>query len=166
MRTFIIALLASIGFLALAAPAQSADRESLKAPCATPAITASIMAQRVSELGELGKSRWLVQDMSVSHPKLAGVIAGKDLVWIAETAPCAFVRGLVDHEWMHLQQDRRYSGHAEAAFGGMDTVEAVADCGAQQLGNPYYTPYLRNRGFGCTEYENSSARSLIELKGK
>jgi len=164
MRSTLIALLAFVAVFLLAAPAQSADRDSLRKPCATPAVTQAIVDQRTAELGETGKSMWIVQDMSVSHPKLWGVIAAKNIVWVAETAGCGFLRSLVDHEWAHLQQDRKYPGRADAAYGGMDEVEIIADCVAKEFGNPDYSPYLKLRGSGCTEYEKQSARSLIELR--
>lgn len=151
--------LAVAAVFALASPAQSADKSAMWAPCASAEAAQAIVDARVDELQETGKSQWIVREINDTNPRAVAVVARPGVVWIDEDLGCAFVRSTVDHEWAHIQQDRRYPGHAQGAYG--DHFEPIADCVAFLLGNPDFAPYLTKRGFGCTEYELQSAHSLI-----
>ncbi|WP_007025174.1 hypothetical protein [Saccharomonospora iraqiensis] len=76
---------------------------------------------------------------------------------------CDEVRDVVLHEWIHLQQARTHNtwDAVQAAYGGQQQAEIVADCGARLLGSEL-TPYLDEAGRGCTAAELDHARALTQ----
>lgn len=157
-RKWAVGLALTMGFTLLASP------EAAPAPTPSPAScdVAALVAERVAELGETGRSSWtVVQGRIVDGSRSLLGAAGVDEVQISSEVPCDLVSTVVSHEWMHLQQERRYPGRAGEAYGAKG-LERIADCGAQLMGG-HYAPYLEKIYPGpCSEYELQSARSLIK----
>lgn len=157
-RKWAVGLALAMGFTLLASP------EAAPAPTPSPAScdVASLVAERAAELGETGRSSWtVVQGRIVDGDRSLLGAAYPNRVEISSETPCDMVSTVVSHEWMHLQQERRYPGHANEAY-GPKALERIADCGAQLMGG-HYAPYLEKVFPGpCSEYELESARTLIK----
>ena len=122
---------------------------------------AARVAERLAELGEVGKSTW-----SVDHepnPNYFGYVPAPNVVQLSPEIPCEKIDSVVNHEWMHLLQERTYPGRAQRAYGEHETYELVADCGSKLLGSSF-TPYeVRVRECSASEFD--SASWLLEKAG-
>lgn len=70
---------------------------------------------------------------------------------------CDVLGDYVRHEHMHLEQNRKYAGRGQAAYG--DQLEIVADCASQLIGSQY-APYVAE-AHGCPADALQSAQSLV-----
>jgi hypothetical protein len=116
------------------------------------------VAERLAELGETGKSTWTIDP--VSNDTYLGMVPAADTVRLSPSIPCDKIFDVVNHEWMHLLQEREYPGRVQRAYGGYEQFELVADCGSKILGSDY-TPY-ETRIHACSSKEFESAARLIE----
>jgi hypothetical protein len=79
---------------------------------------------------------------------------------VSRQAPCHLVRGVVSHEWAHLQQMRLLGTDTAHQYyrNNPDAMERVADCVALELG-AFYAPYVAAEP--CTNDEITLAHQLI-----
>ncbi|WIY05479.1 hypothetical protein QRX60_17110 [Amycolatopsis mongoliensis] len=131
---------------------------------------AALVDTRLAQLGRFGVE-WRV---GPTRPDAWGVARPDEGVTVSEVVPCnpALILSIVNHEWMHTQQQRAYpdSRLRSRAYGR--NVETVADCGSLLLGSRY-TPYLDARAretcravVGCTAFEDGAARRLLAAAGQ
>jgi len=163
-RAIVAVLLALVTLVTLGAIATSHTgprAASLPTVC-DPAV---VMNHRLDELGRSGYA-WEIQPDPIDNEHHAGyTYFDPPLVVVSGKVTCEQMPTVVNHEWMHVQQARAFPGQVVLAYGGMDEVEIIADCGSMLLGSAY-TPYLTQRrqqtgDHGCTADENWSARELI-----
>lgn len=156
--SIVIALLVVGGFLAVV----RLDRAPATATACSPA---AVMSARLDQLGR-SRYTWTISTTPLLDDFRGRTYFDRREVLIAPKVTCDYMTSVVNHEWAHVQQDRRYPGHAEEAFGAK--LEIVADCASMLLGSTY-TPYIdRQRhetGGGCSEYELQSAQQLIADAG-
>lgn len=157
-QTVIMVAAVLFGLMAFSSTANTALIGDTFKPCSSVEQAEGIVAQRFRELGET-EVTWSVKEL----PKgVAGLAAGTDIA-LSSSHACNYLRSTVDHEWAHVQQNRMYPKRADKAFGGHGAVEILADCVAQVFGNPDYSPYLRERGYGCTQEEYATAQRIIDF---
>lgn len=114
----------------------------------------------LSDLDEDPK-HWTVRHI----PNLSGTIDDRydpPVGIVDPTIECELVDSVIRHEWMHLQQVRKYGD--VPAWG--DHEEIVADCGSWILGadaTPYRDRMAESRGVACTGPELAEALALIEF---
>jgi hypothetical protein len=80
-------------------------------------------------------------------------------VVVSRETPCdrVLVTSIVNHEWVHTQQFKKYSkNHIPRGY----DLEGVADCGSRLLGS-VVTPYIGDAP--CTDAQLTEARDLIKL---
>jgi hypothetical protein len=147
--------------LLLVAGLMAAVRPTPGATAAPTCDRAAIVNARLDALGRAGYS-WRLGFVPGGYWGLAGYPGPRDIT-VSETAPCDAMVTIVNHEWMHTQQEREYPGRAGRAYGA--AFEFVADCGSMLLGSPMM-PYVERRQretgqVGCTDDELASARWLL-----
>jgi hypothetical protein len=126
---------------------------------------ADVMNHRLAELGR-GDYTWTFVPRADAGGGTAETLFAEHQVRIAADAPCGLILSVTNHEWMHVQQARKF-GTNVAVFDayGADGVEMVADCGSQLLGStdtPYIGQRLKAAGHGCTPRELADAHDLID----
>lgn len=126
-------------------------------------------AELSDTLDQLGAdtTRWRIADV-----RLYGLVDyGEQVARIDPGTPCQFVRDTAIHEWVHLQQARRYggSGGVYARYGSSDEAERVADCAARALGSDTTLYVDPSWGFNyvgpCTDADEVEVRRLITYRG-
>lgn len=136
------------------------------ANAASPTVLASCvwddeLTRTLAELGE-HPGNWTITDLDGGY--LGRARLDEDRALIDRDTPCDYVSSVVKHEWMHLQQGRKFGGKraAYAAYGGSaDRLELVADCGSMLLG-ARHTPFVDDQG-GCSDADRAAARALIDF---
>lgn len=158
LQTIIFIALTFVGLVALASPANTSTMNDLLAVCGSDAEALNVVHERLAELGETN-----INAVVKPLPKGAAAQVSREEMAFSNILPCAYIRSAVDHEWAHVQQDRMYPGRAAKAFGSGAQVEILADCVAKVFGNPDYSPYLAERGYGCTQDEYATAQRIIDF---
>ncbi|MEC3975067.1 hypothetical protein [Amycolatopsis sp. H20-H5] len=145
------------------------DRSPVASAAEPVCDAAVVMADRLDALGRNAYS-WVIVPGILPGPAwgLTGYPTDRT-VSISSEVPCEQMSSVVNHEWAHTQQIRKYSvpGRAVNAFGGLDEFEIAADCASLLLGSRL-TPYLDRRKIatgqaGCSEIELLAARQLVGM---
>jgi hypothetical protein len=126
-----------------------------------------------SALASFGESPAL-WSISPTNPEIDGqpmsAVTSDAGVVVSALVPCGYVRSVVTHEHMHLQQIRMFGTFERAGEvlaqdrqpGGIDALEITADC-ASMLAGSKYTPYVDRAG-GCSERDLLAARQLLRRR--
>ncbi|MBN9739564.1 hypothetical protein DMP23_00330 [Amycolatopsis sp. A1MSW2902] len=160
VSTLLAILVVAFGLTSFSPPVDPAARSAALTPADRDQVTCDRAAVMNRQLDQLGRSGFT---WTIAEPPYKGLWGLVDLygtmqVRVSPRTPCNLMVDVVNHEWMHTRQWSKYGHRTIQAYG--DGLEPVADCGSKLLGSTF-TPYLRDRGFGCTDSELASARSLL-----